>query len=229
MTTGSILQGSIGIGLAIISAPILLMVEPVLVPGPLLLCAVCLTAIVAFREREFMDRSKIGWALVGRMPGTLVGLALLSAIPTQQTSVFLAGMLLFAVVLSGIGRAQWKPRPLSLTVAGWLSGIMGTTTSVGGPPMALLFVESSGSALRGTLSGFFFVGASVSSIGLALTGRLGWTELCWAASLLPAVVLGTQLSRYTARILARKGSRGAVLIASGTAATVALVRSCFGY
>ena len=137
-------------------------------------------------------------------------------------------MLLFAVVLSAIGRGQWKPRPLSLTIAGCLSGIMGTPTSVGGPPMALLFAGSSGPALRGTLSGFFFVGASVSSVALALTGRLGWTELCWAASLLPAVVLGTHLSRYTAGILERKGSREAVLIASGIAASVALLRSCFG-
>ena len=57
-------------------------------------------------------------------------------------------------------------------LAGATSGVLGTATSIGGPPMALVWQRSTGARLRGTMSGFFLIG-SVMSIGvLALTGAV---------------------------------------------------------
>ncbi len=43
---GSILQGSIGFGLGPFSVPLLLLIDPVFVPGPLLLSALVLTILI---------------------------------------------------------------------------------------------------------------------------------------------------------------------------------------
>ena len=60
-------------------------------------------------------------------------------------------------------------------LAGATSGVLGTATSIGGPPMALVWQNSSGPKLRGTMSGFFLVGSVLSIAVLAITGGVGRT------------------------------------------------------
>ncbi|HHF51966.1 MAG TPA: sulfite exporter TauE/SafE family protein, partial [Candidatus Aminicenantes bacterium] len=51
-TFGSALQGTIGFGLGLIGVPLLVMLNPAYVPGPVLLSALCLTVLIAQRERH---------------------------------------------------------------------------------------------------------------------------------------------------------------------------------
>ncbi len=53
-----------------------------------------------------------------------------------------------------------------------------------------LYQRSRGLKLRGTLSGYFCVGAALSLIVLALIGRFGIPELLLALLLLPGIGLG---------------------------------------
>ena len=50
---------------------------------------------------------------------------------------------------------------------------MGTISSVGGPPVALLYQDERGSEVRGTLSSIFAVGALFSLVVLAVVGEFG--------------------------------------------------------
>ena len=54
--------------------------------------------------------------------------------------------MLFGVALTSLG---WVPAPRrrNLVLAGATSGVLGTATSIGGPPMALVWQRSSGSEL----------------------------------------------------------------------------------
>ncbi len=134
------------------------------------------------------------------------------------------GTLVLAAVLMSAFKFRITPRPWSLALAGLFSGFMGTTVAIGGPPMALLLQHSPGAQLRGTLSGFFMVGASASLLALILIGRFGWQELAMAGALAPGIVLGFLVSRRTAALLDRGFTRKAVLAAAAIAGAVAILR-----
>ena len=62
--------------------------------------------------------------------------------------------------------------------------------------MALVWQGSSGASLRGTMSGFFLVGSTMSIGVLAATGAVHADTFLTFAALIPAVVGGYLLSRY---------------------------------
>jgi uncharacterized membrane protein YfcA len=101
---------------------------------------------------------------------------------------------------------------------------MSTLTSMGGPPMALLYQNETGPRLRGTLAAFFSLGVVFSIGGLAIAGRFGWTEVRLAGLLLPGVVIGFVLSAWTAERLDKKHTRMVVLVTSTIAGVLVVVR-----
>ena len=220
---GSMVQGSIGFGVNVVAGPILVLIDPALVPGPALVIAFALTLLVALRERAATDLGGFRWVFVGRVPGTIAGAFAVAAIPQQGVAMALASVVLLAVVLSVAG---WRVRrtPSTLAGAGVLSGFMGTISSVGGPPIALLYQDERGSEVRGTLSSIFAVGALFSLIVLAVAGEFGWEELRTSFVLLPGVFVGFAVSRWTTPVLDRGFIRPAILGLCAGSAIAALVR-----
>ena len=70
----SFVQGTIGVGFALILAPILGLLAPALLPGALLLVMLPLNAWVAWRERSALDWPGAGRITVGRVFGGVAGL-----------------------------------------------------------------------------------------------------------------------------------------------------------
>lgn len=70
-----------------------------------------------------------------------------------------------------------RPSRSVLVGAGMMSAIMGTITSISGPPMALVYQDASGARLRATMSSFFWVGTVMSLVVLRLVGRFGEDEV----------------------------------------------------
>ncbi|MCP5118561.1 MAG: TSUP family transporter, partial [bacterium] len=83
---GSVIQGSVGFGLGILAAPLLLLINPILIPAPLLSAALVLTLLVARREHQSIDLHGVAWAVVGRIPGALLGAATLTVLPKRSTT-----------------------------------------------------------------------------------------------------------------------------------------------
>ena len=115
----------------------------------------------------------------------------------------------------------------SLTAAGFVSGVTGTATSIGGPPMALLYQHRSPTQIRSTLGIYFTVGAALSLAGLGLAGALEATSFWLALALVPTLVLGFVVSRLLDRHLPRHHVRTGVLLICGLSSLVLLVRSLF--
>ncbi len=86
----SALQSSIGFGIGLLAAPIVALIEPGLIPGTLIMIAMVVTLIVVIREREDIDLHGTGWALVGRVPGTIAGALLLAMLPHRALAILLA-------------------------------------------------------------------------------------------------------------------------------------------
>jgi len=223
IVAGCVVQGSIGIGLGLLGAPLLVLVEPRLLPGPLLFCSLILTTLVTYRDWHGVRFADLGWALPGRLVGTVIALLVLREIAVERIGGFVGVAVLAGVAITASG-IHVPPGPASLLGAGTLAGFFGTTTSVGGPPMAIVYQREPGPRIRGTLSAFFVVGVIVSLIGLHFVGRYGAPE--WRLSLIvaPAAVVGFFLSRRTALWVDQGRTRTAVLTASAAAGVVVVLR-----
>jgi len=213
---GAVLQVAVGFGYALVVAPTLLLIDPRLVPGPVIFAALFLTSLSAYRDRHAIDFRGLGWGIAGRLPGTLLGAALLAILPPERLAAPLGALVLLAVVISASG-VRIEPTPRTLVGAGLLSGFMGTTSSIGGPPIAMVYQHAPGDRLRGTLGGYFVIGAVMSLIAVAAVGRFGAAELRWGAVFVPGILLGFALSSRLTPWVDRGYTRPAVLIIAGAA------------
>ena len=220
---GSIAQGTVGFGVGVLAAPLLLLIDPRLVPGPLLLTAFFLIVGLTWREWRGVRFADLGWSLVGRVAGTAVAVLFLGGIPASRLDAALGVVVIVAVAFSTIG-LEIRLSRASFFGAGALSGFFGTVAAVGGPPMGLLYQREKGPVVRGTLSAFFVVGTVISLGGLVLAGRFGPTELRLTPVLLPGALVGYLLSGRLARIMDRGWMRPAILALSVIAGCIVVVK-----
>ena len=220
---GACLQGSLGFGVGLVAAPVLVLLDPELVPGPSLCLGVPLTFMVAWRERALLSVRRVGWAILARFPGSLVGSVAVVLLSAQALALLFAVAILAAVGLSLVGLSA-SPTRRNQILAGFTSGAMGTSTSVGGPPIALLYQRQDGPQLRASLAAFMLFSASMSLVVLAVVGEFGWADARIAMMFIPAVVAGFVLSHWTNRILDNGYTRPAVLTFAVVAAVSIVVR-----
>lgn len=223
---GACLQGSLGFGLGLVAAPVLVLLDTSLVPAVVLGIGVPLTYLVAWRERRSLAIRPVVWAIAGRVPGTVLGAIAVVAFSQQSLAAAFAITLLIAVGLSIVDIAV-RPSPTSMFWAGLGSGAMGTATSVGGPPMALLLQREPGPELRAALGAFMAFGATLSLITLVIVGEFDADDARTTLILLPAVLTGFVVSGWTNRILDRGYTRPAVLVFATLSALSILARQVF--
>jgi uncharacterized membrane protein YfcA len=220
LVVASCLQGSVGFGMGMIAAPVIALINPSLLPSLVVLLAALLTLVVTIREREHLDLRGASWALMGRIPGSIFGAWLILVLPAPAVAWLVAVAVLGGLVAAFRG---WAPNPVkrNLIVAGAASGILGTATSIGGTPMAIIWQRSTGAELRGTMSAFFLVGSCMSIVALAVAGAIDEKELQLSLVMLPAVLAGYGLSRYLNRFLSTARIR--VVALATTSAGLALL------
>jgi len=225
-TIGSALQGSIGFGLGLIGVPLLVILNPVFVPGPILLSALFLTILIAWRERYAISLKEIKWAVLGRIFGSTLGSFILIIIPQKNVSILFGTMILCAVMIS-ISGIKLELKPKNLLGAGTVSGIMSTTSAIGGAPIALIYQYQKGSKIRGTLSTIFIFGTLISLSALLIIHRFGLREIYVTTVLIPGILLGFFASKQLTKILDRGLIRPAVLIASAFSGIIVLIKNLF--
>jgi hypothetical protein len=224
VAVGSLIQGTVGFGVALVAIPFLVLIDPALAPGPVLFAA-CFLGLIQFRrERSEVDTKELSYALAGRVIGTAPALVVLKMVSANHMSLLFGLLVLAAVALSAVG-PRIRPNPTSLLAGGTLSGFMGTISSIGGPAMVLVYQHEPGPRLRSTLGLFFAAGSVISMVSLAAVGLFGLREVVYGTLLLPGVFAGFALSRRFAKHLDRGGVRPAVLIGAAAAAVVVIAQS----
>ncbi|WP_030505452.1 sulfite exporter TauE/SafE family protein [Microbispora rosea] len=215
---GAVVQGGVGFGLGLVAAPLITLLDPSVMPGAVQVVNMAMPLFTLAREWRRAEWRGAGWALLGRLPGSAIGALVVVYVSTATLGVLVGVMVLVAVVLTA--RAVSVPRNgATLTAAGFLSGITGTATGIGGPPIALVYQSARGPQIRATLAMFFCVSAAQSLVILALLGRLPGRALAAGVALVPFVLLGFAASGPLRRYLDGGRLRAAVL-------TVAAVSAC---
>lgn len=218
---GSVVQGSIGFGMALVAAPVLALIDPVLVPGPTIVVGLLLSVLMIWRERQAVDLGALRWAFPGLAVGSVVAALIVAGTAADHIGILLGGLVLVAVFLSAIG-LHVRPTPRNVLYACTLAGFMSTAASIPGPPLALVFQHAEGPRLRSTLAPLFIICGLISLGTLAAFGRFGGRELGLGMALAPGMVIGLWLSSFTARVLDRGSVRHGVLLVAAAAGVAAI-------
>jgi uncharacterized membrane protein YfcA len=197
----SFLAGTSGFGFSLMATPALLLCGyslPFVVTVNLLL-SVATRLSVAWRLRRVVSVRRVTVLVGGAVPGLWIGSRTLGAIDAHVVRLVVGAVVAgAAAALAWADRHPPNPRFRGLVAAaGFLGGVLGTTTSLTGVPPALLLTRRRLAAenLFADLSVYFVVTAAIGLAVLAVDGHfdrpaagaLAW----WLPGVLVANALGT--------------------------------------
>lgn len=226
VVAAAIVQSGLGMGFGLTAAPLLALIEPELVPAATLWIGLLTSSWGAAREISHVQWNEVVTGAFGRLAGVLAGSLLLASIPDKKIFMLTFGTMVgLAVLLSASG---WRIafNRFSLIAMATVSGLMGTITSVGAPPLALIYQNRPSAEARPTLAAFFAVGCALSLAGLHLAGWAGWHDLALALFMVPPMMIGMVTGkrfqsrfdrRYRPAMLAVAAVAAVILIARGLA------------
>jgi uncharacterized membrane protein YfcA len=195
------LAGTSGFGFGLVATPLLLLCGfslPFAVTVNLLI-SVATRVTVGWRLRRAIDRRRVAMLVGGAVPGLWVGSRTLGAIDVHDVKLVVGAVVAAAAAaLAWVDRHPPRPRFRGLVpAAGFLGGLLGTTTSLTGVPPALLLTRRRVAAERlfADLSVYFVATASVGLGVLAADGHFSGSAarafLYWVPGVLAANAVGT--------------------------------------
>ena len=190
----SVLQVSIGMGFGMLASPLIAVVKPELVPGSILVMGLVVAFSGAWRERANISLNELKLGVGGRIIGSLMAFVILVLIPDVDSFLIVFGsVMLIAIGMTMLGNriAFTDGNLLNLSI---VSGLMGSITAVGAPPMAIIYHDRPPSNVRPTLNAFFFSGSVLGLLSLGFSGWFSYLDLLAAAIFMPAMFFGILIS-----------------------------------
>jgi uncharacterized membrane protein YfcA len=222
---GAVVQSGVGLGLGMVAAPVLVFLDPALMPGALLVANMLMPVLTVVADWRHIDVRGLGWALPARVVGSVAGAWVVGALDPRLLGGAVGVMVLVAVAASLRSGTRVPLSPATLLAAGTTSGVTGTATTIGGPPIALLYQHEPAARVRGTLSAFCLVGNLLSLAVLAGAGELTAVQVKTGLLLVPCLVGGFAIGRPLCRRIGTKGLRAALLSVVSLSGVLLLARA----
>ncbi|MFC4531883.1 TSUP family transporter [Sphaerisporangium dianthi] len=221
---GAVVQGGVGFGLGLVAAPIIAVLDPTVMPGAVQIVNLTLPLFTLAAEWRTIDWRGLAYALLGRLPGSAVGAFVVVYVSTQALGVLVGVMVLVAVAVTASSVAI--PRNgATLAGAGFVSGVTGTATGIGGPPMGIVYQHAKGPQIRATLALYFVLSAGQSLGLLAVVGKLPARSALAGAVLIPFMIAGFAASGPLRRFLDGGRVRAGILAVATMSALVLIGQS----
>ena len=220
------LRGAVGMGFALIVIPFYLFADAAMVPVTIIMLALLLSTLVVIRDRRALDTKGLKYSLIGRFAGSIPAAVFIRYLSGNRFDITIAVLVLVAVALSLLPH-RLKLNRKNLFVGGFGSGVMGTLSSLDGPPIALLYQYERGEVIRATLAGYFIVGSIISLAVLAVAGKVTLHSFTSFLMLTPPTVLGFWISGFLARFLKESLVRYCILSISALSAAMILWKVLF--
>lgn len=218
------LQATTGVGFAMVSVPLLALIDLAWVPAPMLICNLGLSLTIMHRSRAALVPAEGPPLVAGLVLGTGAGAALLALYPREGMGLLIGGIIVVAVLASLFVPPLRLTRPRLFSGA-TLGGATGVIAAMHGPPLILLYQREAPEKVRATMAGVFLFGCVLALASLWAAGLLGRDDFWRGAALLPGVGAGFVAGRVLAGRLSGGAVRGAMLAVSGVAGVALLLRS----
>ena len=219
---GAVIQGAVGLGVGLVAAPVVSLLDPSLMPGSLLVVGFALPLLSLVSEHRHID-PRVGWVFLGRVLGTAPGVAVVALLTREQLAIGVALLTLVAVALT-VRTVHVTATRSTLAGAGALSAIGATAAAIGGPPLALVYQRAEAATLRATLALVFAVGSLLSLGALEIAGQLSAREVWTGVAMLPFFLVGFLMSLGLRERLSGQLFRVAVLVVVTGSALALLAR-----
>ncbi|MFO7966550.1 MAG: sulfite exporter TauE/SafE family protein [Archaeoglobaceae archaeon] len=187
-------QGVTGFGFALVSAPIMVIFfSPKVVVPIVVTYGVLISLVIVVECRRWLDLRRILPLMISGLAGIPVGVYLLAVLEGGTLKVLIGAVItLFALaILTGFQKPVENEK-LAFGPVGFLSGVLGGSTSMGGPP-AVLFFANQGvekQTFRANLVAYFLVLSIGAVAAFILNGLVTEEVTYYTATFLPAMALG---------------------------------------
>jgi uncharacterized protein len=220
---GAAAQAAIGMGLNLFAVPLLALINPVYVPGPVLVHSLLISVLASYRLRSHIDRRELSISVGGLLAGTAIAAALLLQVSSEQLPRLFGALVIIAVGITAAG-IRVRITPPVILAASVAAGAMGTIVGVHGPPVALVYQREAPARIRSALLPFFVFANGLSILALALVGMFGWPEIHASLSLLPGLGAGFWASSWLIRVMTAGAIRTCILLISALSGLALLLR-----
>lgn len=173
----TLIQSLTGFGLSIVSTPLFLMVydtkQVVLI---LQLICVVINVFFTLMLRKNIDKRFLVILFIGSIIGQPVGLFIFQFAPNNILKMFVSLVILFFLIIMQLNKSKIIETTKKTLVAGFLSGILTTAVSMGGPPLILYLANANRDkiSMRATCIAYFAI-TNVSAIIIFLLGNTDFT------------------------------------------------------
>jgi uncharacterized membrane protein YfcA len=213
---GGIVQGCAGFGLSLSTVPVMvLFIQPItLTPVQTIISLVNNFTVLAGVWRKAAGQQVL-WLFVGGICGIPVGIFLLKSLDSTWIKAGI-GVVVLAVTIAMLAGWTLKlpPRLATLIPVGMLSGILGGSTSLNGPPVILYFasLRPDKDVFRANMAAYFTAVNLVAAVMFLISGLLTARVLTMVLVFLLPLIAGTFCGIWLAGQISEKGFRHAVLI-----------------
>lgn len=226
VVAASTVHGVVGFGSNLLAVPVVAVIVPAALPGAMVVPGIPMAVAMAVHERRHIDWRGSRFLLLGRVPGTALGVAIVASVSTDALAVLVGAVVILAVVAS-VSASHLHPgvTPASATATGVATGVTGTAAAIDGPPLALLYQHDPAPVFRSTLATQFAIGAAFTITGLLVGGELHAWQLLLGVSLVPSYFVGLAASLVIRPRLAGRNLRPAVLTIAALTGAAAILRA----
>ncbi len=227
VVVASLVQTSTGMGFAMIAAPLLALVSLEFVPGPMLFVNLFLSLFMLGDGHSYVVRREVVTLFPTILIGTLVGAAILTRIPSDSLAILFAILILLAVAISLFAKAQ----PLTtrnLSICGMAVGAMGSTSGIPGAPLVIMYQNEQLEKTRPTMALVFTFSYITSLVALTYAGAFNFKLAMDGLMLLPGLLIGFGIGKYTRRYVTRAMGRILMLSIASIGAILLLIKSATG-
>lgn len=229
-----IIRGFSGFGFALATVPLL---TTMFDPSEVIPCA-CLLGIIGSLQLLPKIKKDVDWHVIklmilGYMLGFPFGYYILTTIPANGMRIVIGSIVIIAVILIAKGGIKTTVKPSSkvFTLIGTLSGGLGGSTGLDGPPVIVYFLSRPEEERvgRASLLVYFLFGNTVAFLGFAILGSVNSQTFALSTLIVPGFMLGGFVGDKMFDKAKSEVYRKVALILISLMAVVAIIKSLISY
>ena len=226
LIVSSILQMATGVTAGMIIVPFLAMISYTLIPVPIAFASLALTAMMAFKGREYIDTKNMLQISLGMLAGILLSVLILKNIQFEYLGLIFGVFILISICISIKIKRFTLNKKLNYS-GGFIAGIMGSMAAVGGQILALLFQNHPLESLKATLAFLYTLFSTVMLIVFFMFGEFSYSQLISGFYMMPGFIIGFFIAPIFAKYFNPKYSKVMVLSMATLGSIVLIVKSLY--